>query len=90
MKGFDQASSGAATKAELDQRIAARPKPKVEIQLTPQGAEAVEVRRGLDHASERRIKHLEERLQSARQGFENGHARALQRVRAKQDFERGR
>lgn len=90
MKGFDQASSGAATKAELDQRIAARPKPKVEIQLTPQGAEAVEVRRELDHASERRIKHLEERLQTARNTFENGHARALRRGRAKQDFDRGR
>ncbi|ODA66578.1 hypothetical protein A7A08_02345 [Methyloligella halotolerans] len=90
MNAFKQASSGAATKAELDQRIAARPKPKVEMQLTPQGAEAVEVRRELDHASERRIKHLEERLQTARNGLENSHARALQRGRAKQDFDRGR
>ena len=90
MKGFDQASSGMATKAELDQRIAARPKPKIEMQLTPQGAEAVEVRRELHHASERRIKHLEERLQTARQGFESGYARALLRGRARQDFDRGR
>lgn len=52
-------------KTELDQRIAARPKPKVEIQLMPQGAEAVDIRRELDGASERRITHLEERLQTA-------------------------
>lgn len=89
-KEFGRAASGVVTKAELDQRIAARPKPRAELHLTPQGWEAAEVRRQIDQASERRIRHIDERLKAARENFKNGHARALQRGRAKKAFDRGR
>ena len=89
-KEFGRAASGVVTKAERDQRIAARPKPRAELHLTPKGWEAAEVKRQIDHDSERRIRHIDERLKEARENFQNGHARALQRGRAKQDFDRGR
>ena len=89
-KEFGRAASGVITKAELDQRIAARPKPRAELHLTPQGWEATEVRRQIDQESERRIRHIDERLKIARENFKNNHARALQRGRAKQDFDRER
>lgn len=89
-KEFGLSASGLATKAELEQRIAARPKPRAELHLTPNGWEATEVRRQIDQAGERRIRHLDERLRQARENFEKGHARALVRGRAKQDFDRGR
>lgn len=89
-KEFGRAAAGVVTKAERDQRIAARPKPRAELHLTPQGWEAAEVRRQIDQASERRIRHIDARLQEARENFESGHSRALQRGRAKQDFDRGR
>ena len=89
-KEFGRAASGAVTKAERDQRIAARPKPRAELHLTPNGWEATEVRRQIDNESERRIRHINERLTQAREQFEIGHSRALQRGRAKQDFDRGR
>lgn len=89
-KEFGSAASGVVTKAELEQRIAARPKPRAELHLTPKGWEAVDVRRRIDREGERRIQHLDERLQKARENFERGHGLALQRGRAKQDFDRGR
>lgn len=89
-KEFGHSASGVATKAELEQRIAARPKPRAELHLTPNGWEATEVRRQIDQAGERRIRHLDERLKIARENFEKVHARALMRGRAKQDFDRGR
>jgi len=89
-KEFGVSASGVATKAELEQRIAARPKPRAGLHLTPNGWEAAEVRRQVDQAGERRIRHLDERLKAARESFKNGHARALVRGRAKQDFDRGR
>lgn len=90
LKEFGLSASGVVTKTELDQRIAARPKPRAELHLTPNGWEATEVRRQIDQAGERRIRHLDERLKAARENFENGHSRALQRGRAKQDFDRER
>lgn len=87
---FGLAASGTATKAELDQRIAARPKPRAELHLTPMGWEAAHVRRQIDQESERRIRHLDERLKKARETFERGHSFALLRGRARHDFDRGR
>lgn len=89
-KEFGRAASGLVTRAERDQRIAARPRPRAELHLTPQGWEANEVRRQIDQESERRIRHIDERLRAARENFEKGHARALLRGRAKGDFERER
>jgi len=89
-KEFGRAAAGVVTKAERDQRIAARPKPRAELHLTPNGWEATEVRRQIDQESERRIRHIDERLKTARENFKNNHTRALSRGRAKQDFDRGR
>lgn len=89
-KAFGRAASGVVTKAELDQRIAARPKPRAELHLTPLGWESAVVRGRIDHDSERRIRLIDERLKSARENFKTSHARALRRGRAKQDFDRGR
>lgn len=89
-KDFELAASGLVTKAELDQRLAARPKPRAELHLTPNGWEAAEVRRQIDQAGERRIRHIDERLKAARENFEKGHSRAILRGRAKQDFDRER
>lgn len=85
---FGRAASGAVTKAELDQRIAARPKPRAELHLTPNGWEATQVKRQIDQESERRIRHIDERLKQAREAFKQGHSRALQRGCAKQEFDR--
>lgn len=90
LKEFGSAASGVVTKAELEQRIAARPKPRAELHLTPNGWEAVDVRRQIDREGERRIRHIDERLKMAREKLEKGHGLALQRGRAKQDFDRGR
>ena len=85
---FGRAASGAVTKAELDQRIAARPKPRAELHLTPNGWEATQVKRQIDQESERRIRHIDERLKQAREAFKQGQSRALQRGCAKQEFDR--
>lgn len=89
-KEFGRAASGVVTKAERDQRIAARPKPRAELHLTPNGWQATVVRRQLDQESERRIRHIDERLKVAREKIEKGHSLAVMRGRAKQDFDRGR
>ncbi len=89
-KEFGSAASGVVTKAELEQRIAARPKPRAELHLTPNGWEAVDVRRRLEREGERRIQHLDERLKKAHENLKTGLGRALKRGRAKQDFDRGR
>ena len=79
-----------ATSAELLARLRARPKPTTELQLTPQGWEAAEVRRNVNTLAENRIKFLETRLDRARQTFANYHAKALVKGKAKGDFERGK
>lgn len=89
-KEFGVAAGGIATKAELEQQIAARPKPRAELHLIPPGWDTAHVQRHLFQESEKRIKYLNERLKAARENFEQGHGRALQRGRAKQDFDRGR
>lgn len=89
-KDFDQASPGLVTRLERDQRIAARPRPRAELHLTPTGYQFNQVRQQLDERSERRIKHIDERLNEAREKLEKDRANALLRGRAKQDFDRGR
>lgn len=90
LKDFGLAASGVATRGELEHRIAARPKPRAGLHLTPQGWEAVEVRRQIDLESERRIRHLRERLEKAHGELNADHAHALRKGRAKQDFDRER
>jgi hypothetical protein len=89
-KDFDQASPGLVTRAERDQRIAARPRPKAELHLTPTGYQFAHVRQQLDDRNERRIKYIDERLNEAREKLEKDRSHSLLRGRAKQDFDRGR
>lgn len=89
-KDFDQASPGLVTRAERDQRIAARPRPKAELHLTPTGYQFAKVRLLYNDRNERRIDYIEERLNKAREKLEKGHSHSLLRGRAKQDFDRGR
>jgi hypothetical protein len=89
-KDFDQASPGLVTRAERDQRIAARPRPKAELHLTPTGYEFAKVRQQVDDRSERRIKYIDERLQEAREKLEKDRAHSVLRGRARQAFDRER
>lgn len=89
-RDFDQAAPGLVTRLERDGRIAARPRARAELHLTPTGYEFNKVRQQLDERSERRIRHIDERLNEAREKLEKDRARALLRGRAKQDFDRGR
>jgi hypothetical protein len=90
-KDFDQASPGLVTRAERDHRIAARPRPKAELHLTPHdGYQFAKVRQQLDDRTERRIKHIDERLKEAREKLEKDRAHSVLRGRAKQAFDRGR
>lgn len=89
-KEFERAASGVVTKAERDNLIAARPRPRVELHLTPNGHEVVRLHNDLRIEHEERLRHLEERLKQARQTFKKGHRLALLRGRARHDFDRGR
>lgn len=89
-KDFDQSSPGLVTRRERDQRIAARPRPKAELHLTPTGYQFAQVRQQLDDRSERRIKYIDDRLKDAREKLEKDRAHSVLRGRAKQDFDRGR
>lgn len=89
-KDFDLASPGTVTRAERDQRIAARPRPRAELHLTPSGWEATQVKQELNQQSEQRIRFIDEKLEEARARLENGYSRARMRGRARSDFDRER
>ncbi len=89
-KEFGRAASGVVTKAELDQRIAAQPKPRAELHLTPNGWEVQAVNTEQFKAYRDRIHHLRERLNTAHDTLRDDRAKALVRGRAKQEFDRGR
>ncbi len=89
-KDFDQASPGLVTRAERDQLIAARPRPKAELHLAPTGYQFAQVRQHLDDRKERRIKHIDVRMDEARERLEKDRSHSLLRGRAKQDFDRER
>ena len=78
------------TRAELDQRLAARPKPATAQHLTIDGWQNREVRRQVDTMAENRIAYLENRLSRAREGLIAGHRLAGIRGKPKKDFERSR
>ncbi|MBU1210177.1 MAG: hypothetical protein KJ587_02765 [Alphaproteobacteria bacterium] len=87
---FGLSASGVATKAELEARIAARPKPRAELHLTPQGWEVAQVNGQINKDAERRIRALRQSLDQARHRLETGHGKALIRGKAKHAFDRGR
>lgn len=89
-KEFGAASRGISTKAELDQRLAARSKPRTELHLTMDGYQANSVNRQVDRSSEQRIKHLKDRLGKASNRIKRAHLRARYKNRSKTDFDRSR
>ena len=90
LKEFRSAARDISTKAELDQRLAARSKPKTELHLTMDGYQSQTVNRRLDEASERRIKHLRERLGNASNRVKRDHLKARFKGKSKTDFDRSR
>lgn len=89
-KEFGSAARGIATKAELEQRLAARSKPQTELHLTMDGYDARTVHQRLDQASEQRIKHLRERLGNASNRVKRDHLKARFKNKSKSDFDRSR
>ena len=89
-KEFGSAARGISTKAELKQRLAARSKPKVELHYTMEGTEARTVNRQLNRASERRIKHLRERLGYASNRIKRDHLKSRLKGKSRTDFDRSR
>lgn len=89
-KGFGQAASPITTKERLDAFKAARPKPKAEMHLTPGGAQETEAKRTVNSMLEARIAAMTMRLERARNSMRKGHAKALNRAKAKAGFERSR
>ena len=79
-----------ATRAELDRRIASRPKPTIEQRLTIDGWRQQEVHRKLNTFLENRIKALEGRLDKARNGLDRDFRLARPRGQARADFDRSR
>ena len=89
-KEFGAAASGVATKAELQRQIAAQPKPRAELHLTPDGYVVKEVAVEAFKKSQQRIKLLRERLDGAHDRLNTHRARAMAKGRAKQAFDRER
>jgi len=79
-----------ATRAELGQRLAARPKPAPQRHLTPSGWEAMETRRQVDTANENRIAKLRESLGNAHNKMSTDHRMVNLQGTAKADFGRSR
>jgi hypothetical protein len=89
-KEFGAAASGIATKAELQRQIAAQPKPRAELHLTPEGYVVRQVHVETFKKSQERIRYLRERLDGAHDRLKTDRARAVLKGRAKQEFDRER
>lgn len=89
-KIFTRAASDIATRAELEQRIKARPKPRHELHLTISGTEEHTVHAEVNAANEDRIRDLQKRLDALRNGARGPQAHARLSGKAKGDFGRTR
>ena len=87
---FDRAGPGVATRAELDQRLAARPKPRAERHLTIDGSISTAVHSDLNQQAEARIAYLKDRLETADTKMRLARLRAGTKDRARSAFERSR
>lgn len=79
-----------STRAELDARLAARPKPQLQRDHTPGGSDETESHRRVREEGERRIVELRERLEAARSRLDQAYAFRSLEGRAKADFGRER
>ena len=87
---FDRAGPGVATRAELDRRLAARPRPKAERHLTIDGSISTAVHTELNQQAEARIAYLKDRLETADTKMRLARLRAGTKDRARSAFERSR
>lgn len=87
---FDRAGPGIATRAELDQRLAARPKPRAERHLTIDGSVSRTVHTDLNQQAEARIAYLKDRLDTADTKMRLARLRVGTKDRARSAFERSR
>ena len=87
---FDRAGPGIATRAELDQRVAARPKPRAERHLTIDGSISTAVHSDLNQQAEARIAYLKDRLEQADTKMRLARLRAGTKDRARNAFDRSR
>ncbi len=87
---FGSAASGISTKAELEQRLKARPVPRAELIFTIEGSVTQEVHKQVNKSAEDRIKHLKERLGKASNDLKIDRLRAQLKSKSKSDFDRSR
>ena len=84
--GFVADAPAISTRAELDQRIEARPEPAAEPHLTIEGWQEAQVHREVDDFNEARIQTLESRLERVRNGLNHDYAAARLDGKARTDF----
>lgn len=89
-KEFGRAAPGIATRAELEARIKARPKPELEQHLTISGTEERIVHAQVNAANENRIGYLRERLERLHKTLLRNQAKARLSGKVKSDFGRTR
>jgi len=87
-KEFGRAAPGIATRSELEARIKARPKPKLERHLTITGTEERIVHGQVNVANENRIRILRERFATLKNKARNDQAQARSGGKTKSDFGR--
>lgn len=87
-KDFGRAAPGIATRSELEARIKARPKPKLERHLTITGTEERIVHAQVNAANENRIRILKERFAKLKETARGDQAQARLSGKAKGDFGR--
>ncbi len=89
-KSFGSAASGISTKAELEHRIKARPKPRAELIFTIGGSVTQDVHTQVNKSAEDRIKHLKERLGKASNDLKIDRLRAQLKDKSRSHFDRSR
>lgn len=87
---FNRSGNPLVTKAEMDARISARPKPTVERHLTPNGYTQTTIHKSHDAQNEARIAQIRNRLTSASDRLKLARNKAVVRGTARGDFERSR
>lgn len=87
---FGSAASGISTKAELEQRLKARPGPRAELIFTIEGSVTQEVHKQVNKSAEDRIKHLKERLGKASNDLRIDRLPAQLKSKSRFDFDHSR
>ncbi|MCF6302498.1 MAG: hypothetical protein L3J13_04765 [Devosiaceae bacterium] len=87
---FNRSGNPVVTKAEMDARINARPKPVAQRHLTPNGYTQTSIRKSHDVQNEARIAQIRILLTSASDRLNTARNKAIVRGTARGDFGRSR